>query len=386
MALHRLAHFASAAIVPAALVCLGVMPDTTSAAGRLLDDDVEVFAQERDGAAPGAATAPADENGRDDQRRRANEDDWFRAPVQGAGAYAGPLDFPAAEVHDAVVANARAANARAEFRRAESALSAAVRQAVRSFESSAEFREAVAAEQRAYDAYLDARRDALRDVVSDEKYKAMQDLRQNLAAQLADRRQAPPVTDNALARARLRLAALGTGTDAASQAARDESVLALAELKMRVGSDAREMERDALERSDRVRQARQDLAAAADRLAAVRARLGEIARSDDGITRAKTDLEDARIARLTAEAYFHGADIAAGEALDFAYRLHRYDYVNHPYYSYYPYSYGYTYPYYGYGFHTATYYPLRSAKPLAKRPGMNQGIQPGIPVQVPGRR
>jgi hypothetical protein len=202
----------------------------------------------------------------------------------------------------------------------------------------------VAAEQRAYDAYLDARRDALRDVQSNEKYKAMQELRENLAEQIADRRQPPPAADEPLQRARLRLAALGAGEPAATDAARRESVIALAELKMRVGSDARELEREALERSDRVRQTRQDLAAAADRVAAVRAKLGEIGRSDTEIARARGELEDARIARVTADAYFHGADIAAGEALDFAYRLHRYDYVN----NYYPYGYGYGYRSYGY--------------------------------------
>jgi hypothetical protein len=302
-----------------------------------------VYAQDAGGPATRLADLPPEE-----RRQRANDNDWFRAPVQPppgqAGYGAGAADFPSAEVHDAVVANARAATARAMFRRAETALSAAVRGAVRSFESSAEYRQAVADEQRAYDAYLAARRDALRDVTSDAKYKAMQDLRQNLSGQIAERRQASEEGIDRLVSVRL------VSANAAARTPAPDSLVAMAELKMRIGSDARAMERDALEGNDKVRQARADLAAAGTRLAQLRARLDETARTNPDIARARTDLEDARVARVTAETYLKGANLAAGEALDFAWWTHRYDYNRYLYN-------GYS-PYYGYG--TYSYYPLGS--------------------------
>jgi hypothetical protein len=298
-----------------------------------------VYAEDAGAAAP--ATRLADLTP-DQRRQRANDDDWFRAPVQ-PGQAAGPADFPSAEIHDAVVANTRAAAARAMFRRAETALSAAVRGAVRSFESSAEYRQAVADEQRAYDVYLAARRDALRDVTADAKYKAMEDLRQNLSEQIAGRRQSSQEAVDRLVSVRL------VSANEAVRTPPPDSLVAMAELKMRVGSDARAMERDALEGNDKVRQARADLAAAGARLAELRARSDETARNNPDIARARTDLEDARVARVTAETYLRGANRAAGEALDFAWWNHRYDY-NRNLYDGYP-------PYYGYGYSSYSYYP-----------------------------
>jgi hypothetical protein len=167
-------------------------------------------------------------------------------------------------------------------------------------------------------------------------------LRQNLSGQIADRRQS---TEDETARL------VGVRLVSANEAARStphESLIAMAELKMRVGSDARAMERDALEGNEQVRQAREQLAAAGARLAGLRARLDETARSNPEIARARTDLEDARVSRVTTEAYFRGADLAAGEALDFAYRLHRFDYN----------LYNSYYPPYGYGYGSYSYYPL----------------------------
>src|SRR5215218_1499798 len=150
-------------VLPSLALSLGSIALPAGAAA--LEDD-EVFAQEMPDAG-GPATR------RLDDRRRANDGDWFRAPVQ-----QGPQDFPSNEIHDAVVANTRAATARAMFRRAESAMHAAARDAEREFQQSAELKQAVAAEQKAYDAFQDARRDALRDVVGNPRYQAMQDFRE----------------------------------------------------------------------------------------------------------------------------------------------------------------------------------------------------------------
>ena len=323
-------------IVSGALMALSLWPCFASAQSRPAADDA------------GRAEP------REEQRQRANDDDWFRAPVMGPGgegAYAGgPVDFPAAEVHDAVVANTRAAAARAMFRRAESELGATVRRAQRDFETSPALREAQANEQRAYDAYEAARRDALKDVTADAKYQAMQDLRNNLTRQIADRREAIADTEERMEQmartARVRLAS----SRAAAMPAPREDLVAMAELKMRVGADARAMERDALARDDRVRSARDEYLAASARVAAVRADFDRKVREDKDLQKARETLEDARIARLTAETYFHGADLAAGIALDFAYYLHRYDYYRYNHY-YDPGYYGsYFVGYPGYGF------------------------------------
>jgi len=91
-------RFARVALPSLALTVGAVMTPHRAVAG--LEDD-RVYAQE----APDAGQAgPATR--RMDERRRANEGDWFRVPVQ-----QGPVDFPAAEIHDLVEANTRAATA-----------------------------------------------------------------------------------------------------------------------------------------------------------------------------------------------------------------------------------------------------------------------------------
>ena len=299
------------------------------AAAPLEGDAVAVFAQDQ-----GAVNER--DNDRAEQRRRANDGDWFRAPIDGAG----PDDFPSAELHDAVVANTRAATARAVYRKTESALAAAVRQQVRDFEASAELREALAAEQRAYDALQDARRTALRDVSGDPKYQAMLDLRQSLAQRIADCRDGV----NAIETTRLVSAE-------EPPRCRPEELLAMATLRMRVGSETRDMERDVLADNEPVRKAREDMAAAGAKVAALRADFDKKLRDNEDLRAVREELEDAKIARVTAEAYLKGAREAAREALDYAYHLRRYDYYRYrpayysSYYSAYPYGYGASYSY-----------------------------------------
>ena len=336
MTAYRFARVA----LPSLALTVGALAVSPRAGARGLEDDREVFAQE----VPGNDQAgPATR--RMDDRRRANEADWFRVPVQ-----QGPVDFPSAEIHDLVEANARAATARAMYRRVESALHAGVRAAVREFEESVELKEALAAEQRAYDALQDARRDALRDVVANPKYQAMQDLRDNLSQQIADRREGvvAPVPVPRL---------VSTTEPAEPRVSVTPSpegkIAAIATVKLRVGTDARGMERDALAASDKVKQARAELATASAKVSTLRERFDRQLRDNPDMKRVREDLEDARIARVTAETYLRGADLAAEFALDFSYYLHRWDYnrYNH----YYDYGYGYGYPYYYrtnyYGYH-----------------------------------
>jgi len=342
MARHRC--LVSAAFLAAGLSCLSVFAGRAEAHEPLLaaDGGAVVFAEDVDRGGPAT---------RENERRNANANDWFRAPVRNdaGGGVGGGLDFPSAEVHEAVVANAEAAAARAVFRRAESGLAAAVRVAQKSAESSADLREAMAAEQRAYENYQAVRQNALRDVVADDKYKAMQDLRENLSRQIADRRES---ADEAYERsadraARVRLASAGP----VAGPGEPQGVMAMASLKLRVGSDARAMERDALANNEQVRKAQQDYVAASAKVTALRAEADKKIREDAAVTTARASLEDARINRVVAETYFRGADLAAGTALDFAYNAHRWDYARYSHY----YD-GYSYPYasfglrYGYGY------------------------------------
>ena len=303
------------------------------ARSRLLGEDYEAFAQE---APDGPATRQQEE------RRRANDGDWFRAPVQ-----QGPEDFPSDALREAVDANARVATARAVFRRAESVVNAGVRDAVREFEQSAELKDALAAEKKAYDALQDARREALKPVSDDPKYQAMIDLRDGLSRRIADRREG--VTPAPLPRPRLVSTAELTPVSAPALRG-DEDVLAIATLKLRVGRDARAMERDAVDGNDKIRQAKADLTVASTRVAALRQQFADSLRDNADLKQARAELEDARIARVTAAAYSVGAIEAAREALDFTYWLHRYDYYRYPRYGlgYYPYYYGSSYyPHYG---------------------------------------
>lgn len=342
MAMHR--RLGSAALLSVAVLWVGIA-------------SVQVRAQVADGKAPPADPAPAAADPREEQRLRANDNDWFRAPARDEARADGPADFPARQVQDAVVANARAAEARAMFRRAESALAASVRQARRSFESSAELREAVAAEQRAHDAYAAARRDALQGVVADGRYRAMQDLRENLTKQIVDRRESTPdAYDQAM---RLRLVSAGPRLD--PDAVAQDRVVAMAELKMRVGSDARSMEREALVNNERVRQAQKELAAAAAKVAALRDEFDRKVREDAGLKKSREAMEDARVARVVAETYRRDSGRAADAALDFAYSLHRYDYYRYNRDYGYPYASFYGYPHrnlFGYGFASKRYHSV----------------------------
>ena len=232
------------------------------------------------------------------------------------------------------------------FRRAESAMHASVRDGVRDFEDSPELREALAAEQKAYEALQEARRQALQFVVDDPKYQAMQDMRESLSRQIAERREGLPPSATALAEPRASV----TTTVLLPEVRPGDDIVAIATLRLRIGTDARTMEREALEGSEKLRQARADLTAASAKVDQLRKDFDRSLRDNKDFRAARDELEDARIARIPAETYNLGAREAAREALGFSYYLHRYDYYRYPRYGYgyydtYPYRYG--YPYYG---------------------------------------
>lgn len=243
-----------------------------------------------------------DEDDRDDDRRRGSRrQEWFRDP-----GYYGYGNFPSIEVHDAVVANARAAQARALFRRAENALNASVRRAVRTFEGSNDLREARRTEKEAYAAYTLARRRALQSVLEDPKYRAIVSLRQDLSDQINNTRAGRRVVDDRTDRQLM------------------SDIVDMATLKMNYASDARAMEQLALETDSQTLEAQARHRDAATRVSEMKREFDEALRNDPDLLAARENLADARIARLTAAAYLKGAALAAEEALDFAYYLNRY--------------------------------------------------------------
>lgn len=328
-----------------AIACLWTVafPADAAARARLLEDEVDDAADTRPSDTRRARAADDDDDlddvgvraevrrGRDrdddydddrrEHRRRGSYgdgDEWFRDP-----GYYGYGNFPSVEVHDAVVSNARAATARAIFRRAENALNAAVRRAVRTFENSDELREAKEQEKQAYEAYAAARRRALQSVLEDPKYRAIMSLRADLTDQINYKRANRSYDDR---------------TDRQIT----DDIIAMATLKMNYAADARAMEQMALETNSEHKDAQAKLRTAAAKAQELKTDFDEALRNDRDLLAARRNLEDARIARLTASAYAEGAIDAAQEAIDFAYYLNRYSRYNgagyQDYREYYPYA------------------------------------------------
>ena len=307
---------------------------------------VRVDVGDRDNADLDADDMDADDR-REVRRRVSRErEEWFRNP-----AYYGYGNFPSNEVHDAVVANARAATARALFRRAENALNSAVRRAVRTFEGSAELREARQAEKEAYQAYANARRRALQSVLEDPKYRATMSLRQELTDQISYKRANRSFDDR---------------TDKQIM----DDILAMATLKMNYAADARAMEQLAIDTNAEAKDAQAKLRQAATRVAELKTDFDDALRNDRDLLAARRNLEDARIARLTASAYLKGASIAAEEALDFAYYLNRYSRYNgagyQDYRDYYPYE------------NPGRYAGIDRGQPISKRRPARDGRSPSL--------
>ena len=224
-------------------------------------------------------------------------------PVMAGQPNAGPQsDFPDDQVHDWVAASARAARARAIFRRVESELDQAVRDAQWTFEHSREYKDAVAAETLAYDAYTAERRKALESVIQDPKYLAALKLRDELADQI------------------VRTRAMSRPRDVPR-----ELLLTLASQKLQYATDAHSLEIAALDKDDALKTARQKMVQASARVSELRAQLDDSIHNNPRIVQARRAIEDARIALITAEAYYAAASIAGGQAVDYAYYRHRWD-------------------------------------------------------------
>lgn len=230
----------------------------------------------------------------------------FGQPPQPAGAQPAvqnaPGDFPQDALHDWVVATARAARSRAMLHLAEKQLSDTIRDVQWTFEQTREFREAVAAEKKAYDAYTAERQKALQSVLNDPKYQAAIQFRDDLGDKIA----------------KVRAAAKPLPVPR-------EDMLALASQKLQYASDAHNMERDALDRNPAVQDARQRMVQASARVSDMRASFDTSIRMNPQIAEARRNLDMARVELITAEAYYSAAAAAGAVQTDYSYYRHRWD-------------------------------------------------------------
>ncbi len=231
-------------------------------------------------------------------------------------------DYPAPEVQTVPVAMARAATARAEQLQSLNDLHATVDRLREDFKYSAEMISAVREENTAYYAYDDARRKVLDRLSNDPTYRAMLSLVLTLKHKLDDQRPGAKPTEEEL-----------------------ERLLATATLKLSYASAASAMESAALAADEQVTQTRARLVDAGAKTAALRSDFERKIRRDPEFLAARRSLDEARISRLTAEAFLDGAVDARELALNYAYYLHRFDQYSYSpasiNYSPYPYGYGY---------------------------------------------
>lgn len=205
--------------------------------------------------------------------------------------------YPSAEMNSYAAAMARAATARALFHLADSELGQAYRAAQRQFDASPEYRQALREEKDAWDALTAARAKALETLSGDQKYQRLAALRQDLSQRLDDLR--------------------------ARRGLSQEEIIAMANLKMSYSTEMRSFETAAMNNEPSVKQSQDRLVAAGQRVSDLRQRYSDSLRMNPEVLIARRNLEDARIAKLTAEAYLHAAMTNGSYALDYAYYLYR---------------------------------------------------------------
>jgi hypothetical protein len=225
------------------------------------------------------------------------------APPAGfQGNQAGQSDFPADQLQDWVMATARAAHARAMLHLAEKRLNDSVRDSQWTFEQSKEYRDAVADEKQAYNAYTAERRKALESVVKDPTYLAALELSDQLGDKIHQVRAVSK-----------------------SRHAANEEVLAMASQRMEYASQAHAMERAALEKDSALQDARQKMVQANAKLTALQANFDTSIRMNPQIQQARQNLDEARVTLITAEAYASAAATAGDLATNYVFYRHRWD-------------------------------------------------------------
>ena len=252
----------------------------------------------RPAGAPGPETAPAQAGGQDYGQPVTPP----AAPPQMAPNNQRQSDFPSDQVHDWVVASARAARSRALLHLAEKQLNDSIRDLQFAFEQSHEYHDAAAAEKQAYEAYTVERQKALKSVLNDPKYVTAIELRDDMADKIAK------------VRAMSRPGPIPR-----------EDLLAMASQKLQYASDAHDMEREALEKDAAVQEARDKMVRASARASELRGQFDASIRMNPQVAQARRNLDQARVELITAEAYASAAAAAGEVATDYTFYRHRWD-------------------------------------------------------------
>jgi len=208
-------------------------------------------------------------------------------------------DYPSSEVRDWVMGATDAARTRTLFRQADSALDAGYRRAQAHFETSKDYQDARADEEKAFADYTAAREKALSSLNDNARYHEIIRLRDEMGAQL-DACRADPHADKI-------------------------QVAALAGLKMQYASDAHAIEAQAIDSNADVKSARDRMVAAGRKTTAMRASFNESLHDDPQIAQLRKNKEDARVAMITADAFTTAAGVAASVAVSYDIYLHRMD-------------------------------------------------------------
>lgn len=216
-------------------------------------------------------------------------------PYNGYGSVSGL--YPSSEMNSYMNASARAAAARALFRQAESELGQAYRAAQRFFDNAPQYKQAIKEEQDAFTALTNARTKALSSLESDTKYQRLLALREDLGEKLLDGR--------------------------IQRSLNHDEVVAMATLKMSYATEMRAIEANALTNEPAVKDAQDRLVQAGARVSEMRQGFEESLRVNPEILMARRNLDDARVAKLTSEAYLRAAMVNGSRALDYAYYLYR---------------------------------------------------------------
>jgi hypothetical protein len=259
------------------------------------------------------------------------------APAQPVSSYSSPvysspeiIDFPqslAAQIPDAV---ARKTYARMMLWRATSDLSNTFTKMRFQFEHSPDQKQLIGQEQSAFIAYQSARNAALAKLATDEDYKAVVELRDELGRRITDLRKIKGITP--------------------------DSIAPVAEEKLNYARTASAMEAKALAEDASVTATRDRFVAAGSQLAQARRDFDEQLHYHPAVEAARTNLADAKVAAATTASYSDTLINVGNAALRYAYFLHRHDQPA-VIYSAYNNGYGYDrlttnmpYRYYGYGY------------------------------------
>jgi hypothetical protein len=216
-------------------------------------------------------------------------------PYNGYGSVSGL--YPSSEMNNYVIASARAATARALFRQAESELGQAYRAAQRQFDTSADYRQAIREEREAYTSLNAARTKAFASLENDQKYQRLLGLRQDLGERLQEGR--------------------------ARRSLGPAEIMAMATLKMSYATEMRAIEATALANEPSVRDAQERLVTLGQRVSGLRQVFDQSLRDSPDILMARRNLEDARVARLTADAYLRATTLNGSYAINYAQYLYR---------------------------------------------------------------